>query len=194
MGFVDSRPFKLDIDKAKALLAEAGYPNGFPITVNVASTEQSRMDIAQSMQATFAKVGIQLKILASDQKTVITAYRARKHDMALLTWGIDYFDPATNMSFVVNLDNADDAKSKPLAWRNGWIDPELNAKAAALKMERDADKRKAGYQAMIEEWQPISPFAMMYQQNWVAALSPKVKNFFIGPSNEMTQYLTVYKE
>jgi len=194
MGFVDSRPFKLDIDKAKALLAEAGYPDGFPITVNVASTEQTRMDIAQSMQATFAKVGIQLKILASDQKTVITAYRARKHDMALLTWGIDYFDPATNMSFVVNLDNADDAKSKPLAWRNGWIDPELNAKAAALKMERDADKRKAGYQAMIEEWQPISPFAMMYQQNWVAALSPKVKNFFIGPSNEMTQYLTVYKE
>ena len=194
MGFVDSRPFKLDIDKAKALLAEAGYPNGFPITVNVASTEQTRMDIAQSMQATFAKVGIQLKILASDQKTVITAYRARKHDMALLTWGIDYFDPATNMSFVVNLDNADDAKSKPLAWRNGWIDPELNAKAAALKMERDADKRKAGYQAMIEEWQPISPFAMMYQQNWVAALSPKVKKFFIGPSNEMTQYLTVYKE
>jgi peptide/nickel transport system substrate-binding protein len=194
IGFVDSRPFKLDIDKAKALLAEAGYPDGFPITVNVASTEQSRMDIAQSMQATFAKVGIQLKILASDQKTVITAYRARKHDMALLTWGIDYFDPATNMSFVVNLDNADDAKSKPLAWRNGWMDPELNAKAAALKMERDADKRKAGYQAMIEEWQPISPFAMIYQQNWVAALSPKVKNFFIGPSNEMTQYLTVYKE
>ena len=194
MGFVDSRPFKLDIDKAKALLAEAGYPNGFPITVNVASTEQSRMDIAQSMQATFAKVGIQLKILASDQKTVITAYRARKHDMALLTWGIDYFDPATNMSFVVNLDNSDDAKSKPLAWRNGWMNPELNDKAAALKMERDADKRKAGYQAMIQEWQDISPFAMMYQQNWVAALLPKVKNFFIGPSNEMTQYLTVYKE
>ena len=33
-------PYKLDIDKAKALLAEAGYPNGFPVTVNVASTEQ----------------------------------------------------------------------------------------------------------------------------------------------------------
>ena len=122
MGFVDSHPFTLDIDKAKALLAEAGYPNGFPITVNVASTEQSRMDIAQSLQETFAKVGIQLKILASDQKTVITAYRARKHDMALLTWGIDYFDPATNMSFVVNTDNSDKPASKPLAWRNGWMD------------------------------------------------------------------------
>jgi hypothetical protein len=47
---------------------------------------------------------------------------------------------------------------------------------------------------MIKEWQPISPFAMMYQQNWVAALTPQVKNFFIGPSNEMTQYVDVYKE
>ena len=40
----------------------------------------------------------------------------------------------------------------------------------------------------------ISPFAMMFQQNWVAAVSPKVHNFFIGPSNEMTQYLTVTKQ
>src|SRR5262249_61399087 len=113
-----------------------------------------------------------------DQKTVITAYRARKHDMALLTWGIDYFDPATNMSFVVNLDNADDAKSKPLAWRNGWMNPELNDKAAALKMERDADKRKAGYQAMIQSRQDLYPFAMMYQQSLVAPMSPQVRTFF----------------
>ncbi|HEX4572600.1 MAG TPA: ABC transporter substrate-binding protein [Dongiaceae bacterium] len=194
LGFVDSRPYKLDIAKAKALLTEAGYPNGFPLTVNVASTEQSRMDIAQSLQSTFAKVGIQLKILASDQKTVITTYRARKHDIALLTWGVDYFDPNTNMSFVVNTDNSDKPASKPLAWRNGWMDEAFNKQAAELKMERDTDKRMAGYQAMIKEWQPISPFAMMYQQNWVAALSPKVKNFFIGPSNEMTQYLTVSKQ
>ena len=146
------------------------------------------------MQSTFAKAGIQLKILASDQKTVITTYRARKHDIALLTWGVDYFDPNTNMSFVVNTDNSDKPASKPLAWRNGWMDEAFNKQAAELKMERDTDKRKAGYQAMIEAWQPISPFVMMYQQNWVAALSPKVKNFFIGPSNEMTQYLTVSKE
>jgi peptide/nickel transport system substrate-binding protein len=194
LGFVDSRPYKLDIDKAKSLLAEAGYANGFPLTINVASTEQARMDVAQSMQSTLAKVGIRLKILASDQKTVITTYRARKHDIALLTWGIDYFDPNTNMSFVVNTDNSDTPKSKPLAWRNGWMNEELNAKAAALLMERDSDKRKAGYQAMIKEWQPISPFAMMFQYNWVNAVSPKVKDFFIGPSPEMTQYVGVSKD
>jgi peptide/nickel transport system substrate-binding protein len=194
MGYVDSKPYKLDVEKAKALLAEAGYPNGFPLTINVASTEQPRMDTAQSMQENFAKAGIQLKILASDQKTVITTYRARKHDIALLTWGIDYFDPATNMAFVVNTDNSDTPKSKPLAWRNGWMNEDFNKQAAALLMETDGAKRKAGYQAMILAWQPISPFIMMFQENKVAALSPKVKNFFIGPSPEMTQYDTVEKQ
>ena len=194
MGFIDSRPYKLDIAKAKALLADAGYANGFPLTVNVASTEQARMDIAQSLQQTFAKAGVELKILASDQKTVITTYRARKHDMALLTWGIDYFDPNTNMSFVVNTDNSDTPKSKPLAWRNAWMNADFNKRADALLFETDAAKRKAAYQQMIKDWQPVSPFVMMFQQNWVAALSPKVKNFFIGPSNEMTQYDTVYKQ
>jgi peptide/nickel transport system substrate-binding protein len=194
LGYVDSRPYKLDYDKAKALLAEAGFADGFPLTVNVASTEQSRMDIAQSMQQTFAKVGIKLEILASDQKTVITTYRARKHDIALLTWGIDYFDPNTNMSFVVNTDNSDNAQSKPLAWRNAWQNEQFNKDAAALLMETDAAKRKAGYQDMIKAWQPISPFMMMFQQNMVAALSPKVKDFFIGPNPEMTQYDTVSKE
>jgi peptide/nickel transport system substrate-binding protein len=194
MGFIDSRPYKLDVTKSKALLAEAGYPNGFPLTVNVASTQQQWMDVAQSMQETFAKAGIQLKILASDQKTVITTYRARKHDIALLTWGIDYFDPNTNMAFVVNTDNSDTPKSKPLAWRNGWMDEEFNKQADALLMETDSAKRRAGYQAMIKAWQPVSPFAMMFQQNMVAALSPKVKNFFIGPNPEMTQYDTVYKQ
>jgi peptide/nickel transport system substrate-binding protein len=193
LGYVDSNPYKLDIAKAKKLLTEAGYPDGFPLTVSVASTAQERMDIAQAIQQTFAKVGIKLQILASDQKTVITAYRARKHDMALLTWGIDYFDPNTNMAFVVNTDNSDTPKSKPLAWRNGWMNEDFNKTAAALLMETDTNKRKEAYQQMIKQWQPISPFVMMFQQNDTAAVSPKVKNFFIGPSNEMTQYDNVYK-
>ena len=74
------------------------------------------------------------------------------------------------------------------------MNEDMNAQAAALKMERDTDKRKAGYQAMIEAWQPISPFAMMFQYNWVDAVSSKVKDFFIGPSGEMTQYAGVSKD
>jgi peptide/nickel transport system substrate-binding protein len=194
LGYVDSNPYKLDVAKAKALLAEAGYADGFELSIDVASTFQERMDIAQSLQGTLAQVGIKLKILSEDAKTSLTNYRARKHDLYLGTWGVDYFDPNTNMVFVANSDNSDDPPSKPLAWRNSWINPEMTAKAEALLMERDEAKRKAGYQALIKEWQPVSPFAMLYQEIQVAAYLPKVKNFYLGPSAETTLYLDVSKE
>ena len=40
----------------------------------------------------------------------------------------------------------------------------------------------------------INHIIMMFQENQVAALSPKVHNFFIGPNPEMTPYDTVYKQ
>jgi peptide/nickel transport system substrate-binding protein len=193
-GYVDSNPYRLDVEKAKALLAEAGVTDGFSLNVSVSSTHQDRMDIAQSVQATFAKAGINLDIQASDSKTALTTYRARKHDIYIGTWGVDYFDPNTNMVFVVNRDNSDDAGSKPLAWRNSWQDKELTAKADALLVEKDRAKRKDGYQDLIREWQPKSCFAMMFQQILVAAHTPALKGFFIGPTAETTLYVGVSKE
>jgi peptide/nickel transport system substrate-binding protein len=193
-GYVDSNPYRLDVGKAKALLAEAGVTGGFTLKASVSSTHQDRMDIAQSAQATFAKAGIKLEILASDSKTALTTYRARKHDIYIGTWGVDYFDPNTNMVFVVNRDNSDNPKSKPLAWRNSWQDKSLTAKADALLVEKDRARRKAGYQSLIREWQPKSCFAMMFQQIHVAAHTPALRNFFIGPTAETTLYVGVTKE
>jgi hypothetical protein len=68
-------------------------------------------------------------------------------------WGADYWDPHTNAdTFARNPDNADNAKSKPLAWRNAWDIPELTKQADAAVLERDAgQKRKAMYEEMQAE-------------------------------------------
>ena len=107
---------------------------------------------------------------------------------------VDYFDPNTNMVFVVNRDNSDNPRSKPLTWRNSWQDEGLTAQADALLLEKDAAQRKAGYQNLIRQWQPTSCFAMMFQQIHVAAHTPAVKNFFIGPTAETTLYVGVTKD
>jgi len=195
LGYVDSKPYNLDVDKAKALLAEAGYPEGgFGLTINVASTRPERMDAAQSFQATLGQAGIELEILPSDARTALTTYRERKHDIYLGTWGVDYFDPASNDVFVVNTDNSPDAESKPLAWRNSWQNEELSEQALQLQRERDSEAREQGYQQLILDWQPVSPFVMMFQAIEVAALRDNVKNFRLGPSADANLYLNVTKE
>ena len=98
--------------------------------------------IAQAMQQTFAQAGIKLEILPMDSKQALTKYRARQHDIYIGNWGSDYQDPNSNAdTFAANDDNSDNAKAKPLAWRNAWDPGPLTAKTRAAVMERDAEKR-----------------------------------------------------
>jgi len=193
LGHLDSQPFSFDPEKAKELLAEAGYEDGFSLSLNVASA-QERLDTAQAVQATFAQAGIELEILPSDARTALTTYRAREHDIYLGTWGIDYFDPATNAVFVANSDNSPEAASTPLTWRNAWQDEELTARVQELALESDEDARAAGYQALIEDWQEVSPFIMLFQQVAIAAVRPEVKDFRLAPTNDGNRYHRVSKE
>jgi peptide/nickel transport system substrate-binding protein len=84
----DENPFKLDVAKAKGLLAEAGYPNGFDITLDT-STQVPFTDIAQNIQQTFAQAGINLKIKQQDSGQLFPLYRAPASDGAdLLVAGL----------------------------------------------------------------------------------------------------------
>lgn len=193
LGHTDSEPFSYDPERAKELLAEAGYEDGFSLSVNVA-TNQERMDTAQAVQASFASAGIELEIVPSDARTALTTYRAREHDIYLGTWGIDYFDPATNAVFVANEDNSPEAAANPLTWRNAWQDEELTERVNALALERDEAARGEGYQALIEDWQEVSPFIMLFQQVAIAAVRPEVEGFRLAPTNDGNRHHRVSKE
>ena len=192
LGASSEKPYKLDVDKAKALLAKAGLPNGFKVTIDM-RTVQPVQGITEAFQQTAKRAGIDIEILPGDGKQTLTKYRARTHDMYIGQWGADYWDPHTNATFVQNPDNADDAKTKPLAWRNAWATPELTKKADAAVLERDANKRKTMYEEMQAEFRKSSPFIMLYQQLETAALRSDVNNFKIGPTSDATYMFKVTK-
>src|SRR4029078_3359522 len=98
-------------------------------------------------------------------------------------WSSDYGDTHTNAAtFARNPDNSDDAKSKPLAWRNAWAIPELTKKADAAALERATEKRKGIYEEMQAEFRETSPFVLIYQMNEVAAYRSNVAGLKIGPT------------
>ena len=54
--------YNTDIDKAKQLLNEAGYPDGFEFTITVASNYQQHVDTAQVLKEQFKKIGVTANI------------------------------------------------------------------------------------------------------------------------------------
>ena len=141
------------------------------------------MGMTQAIQQNFAQAGVKIEIIPGDEKQTLTKYRARQHDIYIGRWGSDYPDPNSNAdTFAANDDNSDNAKAKPLAWRNAWDPGPLTAKTRAAVLERDAEKRAAMYEDLQKAVMNQSPFVVMFQEIEVAALRKNVEGFIIGPS------------
>ena len=184
----DENPFKFDPAKAKALLAEAGYPNGISLDLD-APNFAPFTNMAQSVQSTMAQGGVKVNIVSAEMKPLLTKYRARQHQMLMVYWGPDYMDPHTNADgFITNTDNSDAAAGHPLAWRNSWQDPDRVKAVAAAASEPDADKRKQDYIDLQKKLLDAGPYIIMFQSTAQLSQRASVQGFVEGPSSDVTYY------
>ena len=122
-------------------------------------------DIAQAIQTQLGAIGIKVSLIASENRQVLTKMRARQHQLAITSWGADYFDPNSNTeAFCVNTDNTTAARNRTLAWRCGWSDDEFNQLTAQALHESDPAQRLALYEKIQQLHREKSPFIFMMQQ------------------------------
>jgi ABC-type dipeptide transport system, periplasmic component len=187
-GAIDDKPYQKDLAKAKALMAEAGLADGFDVTMDHYSA-QPYPDIAQTIQANLAEIGIRVKLMASENRQVLTKMRARQHELILTAWGSDYFDPNTNVeAFCVNTDNGDDARNRTLAWRSSWQDKQMSERSVEALKERDPAKRIALYEKLQRDHMANSPFAIMMQAVTTAACRKNVSGVRLGTLSDTHSY------
>ena len=74
LGAVEDKPFKYDPAKARELLAAAGYPDGFTVTMDVRNTSPT-MDMAQTIQASAAAAGNMMLPLTTNKIVSTSASR-----------------------------------------------------------------------------------------------------------------------
>ncbi len=194
LGALTETPYSLDVEKAKALMAESGVTLPLEVKLTVRNN-QERLDIATSLQNTFAQAGINLVLDVGDGAQGLAVYRGRQHEMTLQTWGPDYPDPHTNAStFAMNPDNSDEAGNTGyLAWRTAWDPGALHAMTEAAVLEKDTDTRKAMYEEIQRKHRDDSAFVMMFQQARQDAMRANVNGFFAGGATDSVTYWTVTK-
>jgi peptide/nickel transport system substrate-binding protein len=85
-------PFPYDIAKAKALLAEAGYPNGVDLTVRTGQIETENRVLA-AIQQQVAEASIRLTINSTEKSVYDQDRGACTMQFGTVSWGLDYPDP-----------------------------------------------------------------------------------------------------
>jgi len=191
---LDTIPYHQDVAKAKALLAEAGYPDGFELTIHTL-TNSPFPEIAQSVQANLAKGGIKANIVTLEGKTLWPKYRAREHEIIMARWSPDYVDPHSNAdAFANNPDNRFEAKNTGyLSWRNAWADAASIDLAIKARNELDLAKRKQEYLELQAMLQKKGPYVIMFQQNEQVARRQNLQGFVSGSNFDLVFYRNVTK-
>jgi peptide/nickel transport system substrate-binding protein len=178
----EGQPFSLDLAKAKQLLTEAGYPEGFSKKM-ILSANDINPAIAQHVAANAAKVGIKLELEQMADANLFTRGRNRDFEVQLIEWQAQYPDADAMVSrHATNPDPRPEAKlvGYPV-WRTGWQSTDINAKAEAARLEPNPEKRAAIYKDIQHYMLHNGPMAYIFQTIRPIAVRTSVKGFVIAP-------------
>ena len=157
MPFWKSNPVEFDLEKAKALLAEAGYPDGLGRTIELGVSSDERNRMAQILQSDCAKIGIDIKIELMEFGALME-HCDGNHDLIMLGWG-----HATNQdrTMRMNFHSSTIGPNGNRSWlKNDQID-ELIDKGA---VEMDQAKREAIYHELQDVIADEVPWIPLLQQ------------------------------
>jgi peptide/nickel transport system substrate-binding protein len=143
--------YAVDPEKAKALLAEAGYPEGIDVTLDA---EGALKDTAEAIASLLTKAGIRTKVVVGESSQLVARYRTKGEpidgQMWLTSWGNGSLDPAD--IFVPTHRSADRGNA------SGYANTELDALLDAANTELDQAKRAGLYhqaEAMVNRDLPM---------------------------------------
>ena len=162
-----------DVEKAKALLAEAGYPDGFSFTITVPSNYQPHVDTAEVLVEQLSQVGITAQIDLVDWNT----------------WLEDVYGTRNFETTVVGFDSSILNASGMLArWVTGsdqnminYSDPDYDAAYAAAQATVDDAEQTAYYKECLQILSDTAANVYLQDLADFVAINPALEGFQFYP-------------
>ena len=154
-GYQPPKMFERNVQKARELLAEAGYPGGkgFPTVAYLYDNKKLNEDIAVEIQNMLADgLGVHVDLQKQEWKVYLNSLSQLDYDFARSSWVGDYNDPNTFLDcFVTGSGNN----------RTGWTSKEYDSLIAAAEEESDNTKRLSilhrAEEMLLNQATPICP-------------------------------------
>jgi len=106
-GFNDSlEPLEYDLDEAERLLEEAGYADGFSLTMYVNDDNPQRVDTAIWLQESLQDIGVDLEIVQLEWGSFLEALGNQEHDLYIMSWGNSTGDPDNGIKPIFHSDSS----------------------------------------------------------------------------------------
>lgn len=110
--YIDTADFEGNLEKAKALLEEAGYPNGegFPAISYTTNDAGYHKVVAEYLQQAWAELGIDLQVNIVEWSSFTPMRRNGEYDVARNGWVGDYSDPSNMLDLLYSTNGNNDGK------------------------------------------------------------------------------------
>jgi peptide/nickel transport system substrate-binding protein len=168
-----------DLEKAKALLAEAGYPDGFETTLDYPTYTTEGLNIetlAQKIASDLAEVGIKVKLAPAEIGAFLDKSRAAKIAFGAIWWQPDYIDPDNYLYFLPGRNGG-----KRVNWLEEAAEPSLLELRDKALVETNPDERLKLFAAVQDYWQANGPYAAYLQGSIQIGEKDDIKGLFRHP-------------
>lgn len=166
-----------DVEKAKALLTEAGFPDGFSASIST-NDNQARIRMATIMQGFLAQIGVKVEINVLEWSAYNDHLKNAEQDMFMISWGADSSDPDTFMYPCFH------SSAKGAGGNYVYLeDKELDDMLDAARVETDSAKRGELYKQAQERVMEINAWVPLYNAQISAAARANIQGFVLSPFN-----------
>ncbi|GAK51447.1 ABC-type dipeptide transport system, periplasmic component [Candidatus Moduliflexus flocculans] len=183
-GYWPETPYTHNIEKAKQLLVEAGYPEGFDVELKCLNYSPW-IDLALQLKKNLGDIGIKVTInQGTGAKLMPELFSSRKEfQMYVWEWGFDYPDPDALAKSIAHSDSpGDDATIQAVAWWCNYVNLQTSKLVEQAASELDSDKRQALYRQIQEIILDDGPLAILYTQTYQHGVRSEVADRISFPS------------
>lgn len=166
LGYLpDRKPYIYDPERAKSLLAEAGYPNGFEVNFHAPSGRYPKdREVAQAISGQLAKVGIRAKVITPEWSVFWSGVRTGKWDMFYFG-AFNHLDPDVFLSLYFQT-----GVTKRLEYSN----PEVDKAIAEQRQEFDPVKREVLLKKAINTILDDAPTILLWRHQMLYGVRERV--------------------